>query len=172
MENTNLSYTCYVFVSNMLSDRAIGVQGAHAVAELSILGDSNYENYVRNHKRMIYLNGGSTNKNKENKGYLNSLLEEIIGLGVCKVGTFYEENVGDQLTAFAFITDERVYDHKKYPFFEEYVRDKPRIYFANGKPRYNSLEEEFPLDYERYLEGIGGEANYKLKKILGSAKTI
>lgn len=175
MENTNLSYTCYVFVSNMLSDRAIGVQGAHAVAELSILGDPNYENYVRNHKRMIFLNGGSTNKNRNAKGTLNKLLEEIMSLNVCKVGTFYEESIGDQLTAFAFVVDERINDHYTYPLFEQWLNknnSQPRIWLANGLPKYDKIEDEFPLKYEEYLDIIGGEYNYELKKILANARTI
>lgn len=170
----NLKYSCYVFVSNMLSDRAIGAQGAHAVAELSILGDENYENYVKNHKRIVFLNGGSTNKSKTYKGQLNQLYETIVGLGICKVGVFYEENVGDQMTAFALVVDERIYDHNAYPLFTEWLFQngiQSVMHLGNGKI-YKTIEEQYPLKYQEYLDLIGGEKNYEMKKILSASRTI
>lgn len=165
-----LEYSCYIFVTNQISDRAIGVQSAHAVAELSILDDENYVNYVRNHKRMVFLNGGTTNKSKNNKGTLNKLFEEILSLNVCKVGSFYEENIGDQLTAFAFIIDEKCYNHKKYPLFDKWLNKIDPDIILNDD--IDELENIYPLYFQKYLDYIGGFNRYRLKKILFKSYTI
>jgi hypothetical protein len=59
---------------------------------------------------------------------------------------FYEPDLGDQLTAFCLIIDERVFNRKKYP---EYDTD-----ILGGQ------------SYEEWVDTIGGEENVFIRNLL------
>lgn len=169
----NLELRAYGFIANNLSDKAAGIQFGHAMVELSLMGDERYEEFARHHKTFILLKGGTTNKNPKYKGTLNQLYEEIVAIGACKVAPFYEPDLGDQMTAFTFIADERVFPNR-YPDFELWLNIKyslkTRCVLGNGELKYPNIEDEYPIYFEEYLEYIGGEKNYALKKILNKSK--
>lgn len=112
----NLEYRMYGLVPYNLSPIQQGIQFGHAVVEYGLIGGAEYENWARNHKTFIILNGGTTNNNPDKFGSLNKHLETLKNLGV-KVATFTEPDLGDQLTAIVFLVDERVYNSEKYPDF-------------------------------------------------------
>ena len=117
-----LEYRMYGLVPYNLSPIQQGIQFGHAVVEYqqNTLGlepmQKIYNKWAQNDKTFIILNGGTTNSNRERLGTLNKHLSEITKMGV-KVGAFFEPDLGDQLTAFVFLVDERVFNRELYPDF-------------------------------------------------------
>ena len=100
-----------------------GIQFLHAVVEYGqtaqeIGGEvlAHYNNWANNHKTVIILNGGTTNNNVNKLGTLNNHQKSLTDNKIAFAG-FYEVDLGDQLTALAFIIDERVFNKEKYPDF-------------------------------------------------------
>ncbi len=126
---TQLKQRMYGLVPYNISPIQQGIQFGHAVVEYGLTygrghADSPYLQWARNDKTFIILNGGTTNGG--NKGSeLGTLNQSRIVLRDMKVQyeSFYEPDLGDQLTAVVFLVDERVYDYKKYPTYDEYVHD-------------------------------------------------
>ena len=73
-------------------------------------------------KPFIILNGGTTNKNENNLGTMNVNATKLYAMGV-QYSTFYEPDLGDQLTAVVFLVDERVYDYEKYPPYDYIIHE-------------------------------------------------
>ncbi len=65
-----------------------------------------YRDWADNWQTSIILNGGTTNLNPDRLGTLNKHYQTLVSNGVvCEA--FYEPDLGDQMTAFVFIVDER-----------------------------------------------------------------
>jgi hypothetical protein len=83
---------------------------------------------------------------------------------VCQ--TFYEPDLGDQLTAVVFLVDERVFNKILYPDF------KPEVLPWKGqKPsekQLSQLEAKNAENYERWVDKIGGEKNAFLREFLAA----
>jgi hypothetical protein len=77
-------------------------------------------------KTFIILNGGTTNSNPERIGTLNKTLIELTDAGVL-CASFREPDLGDQLTAFVFIVDDRAFDRETWPNY-----DGP--WYSSGQP--------------------------------------
>jgi hypothetical protein len=81
---------------------------------------------------------------------------------VCQ--SFYEPDLGDQLTAVVFLVDERVFNKTLYPDF------KPEtLPYSTKKPtekQLSHLEVKNVKNYERWVEKIGGEKNAFLRTFL------
>jgi hypothetical protein len=84
-----------------------------------------FENWSKYDKTFIVLNGGTTNTNPERPGTLNIAMEELRNRGIF-YADFYEPDLGDQLTAFVFLVDDRVFDRSTWP-------DYTGNYYADGK---------------------------------------
>jgi hypothetical protein len=72
-----------------------------------------------NWKTFIVLNGGTTNNSLISggvtpRGTLNKHLDSLWDNGI-EVGTFYEPDLGNQLTAIVFLVGEKVFNKTKYP---------------------------------------------------------
>ena len=121
-------FRMYGFVPYNLSDIQKGIQFSHALQEYNnyiidkILEDpkfidskkfSNFRKWAKEDKTVIVLDGGTTNTNKSHPGTLNKkheMLENYI-----HHEEFYEIDLGDQLTAIAFLVDDRYWNFDKYP---------------------------------------------------------
>ena len=119
----NLELRMYGLVNYQLTGIQQGIQFLHAVVEYGqtaqeIGGEvlAHYNNWANNHKTVIILNGGTTNNNVNKLGTLNNHQKSLTDNKIAFAG-FYEVDLGDQLTALAFIIDERVFNKEKYPDF-------------------------------------------------------
>lgn len=159
-------YRMYGLVPYNLSPIQQGIQYGHSVVEYGLfaneMGGETLERYLdwaNNDKVFIILNGGTTNTKIDPvvlrpKGTLNEHLVELGGNGVI-LSTFYEEDLGDQLTAVTFLVDDRVWDTKTYPDWEDAADLMNPVTI---QPKYWSRED--------WVKDIGGEKNVFLKEFL------
>lgn len=142
----------YGLVPYNISPIQQGIQFGHAVVEYGLkFGASfDYQEWARDWKTFIILNGGTTNTKTslEDGMPFGSLNKHMLTLGLdikIPFATFYEPDLGDQLTAIVFIVDERVFNKTKYP--------DPELFASQD-------------EQNMFMESIGGEANYKLREFL------
>jgi len=121
---TQLEQRMYGLVPYNISPIQQGIQFGHGVVEYGLKYGhfDDYQEWAKNDKTFIILNGGTTNVNQNNLGSLNFAATEIYSMDV-PYATFYEPDLGDQLTAVVFLVDERVYDKKKYPPYDDVMHD-------------------------------------------------
>jgi hypothetical protein len=98
-----------------------GIQFGHAVVEygLEFGNTTEYQKWAKEDKTFIILNGGTTNKsynidNGNHLGSLNNHRQLLHDEGV-QFSSFFEPDLGDQLTAVVFLVDDRVWDKKLWP---------------------------------------------------------
>lgn len=188
-----LKYRMYGLVPYNLSPIQQGIQFGHAVVEY-MMGNFDSERvdsenpcnvWAENDKTFIILNGGTTNddfeewqveKTKGNltpvRTYIGSLNnhEQWLKDNAVFHDSFYEPDLGDQLTAVVFLVDERVWDYEKYPDFEKWLFNKNGCYLPLPPGRIYSYEGSYPEDFKTYIEFIGGETNYKPREWLKQFK--
>lgn len=168
MEN-NLEYRMYGLVPYNLSPIQQGIQFGHAVVEyminfpmdLKIYNDT--KKWAREDKTFIILNGGTTNskeyRDQDNIftdgrkffGSLNNHLKLLKSKNM-KAASFYEPDLGDQLTAIVFLVDERVWDKVKYP---DFVPTNGLISSIKYQP-----------GYKQWVDSVGGPQNAWLREFL------
>jgi hypothetical protein len=132
MKKNKLEYRMYGLVPYNISPIQQGIQYGHAVDEYGIKKSkiTGYRQWVTKDKTYIILNGGTTNLNKNRLGTLNKHRETLMKNRI-PIASFYEPDLGDQLTGVCFLVDERVFDKKKYPDESEldtidWINDIPR----------------------------------------------
>jgi hypothetical protein len=124
----------YGLVPYNLSPIQQGIQFGHAVVEYSLINfeKPEYQQWAKKDKTFIILNGGTTNSRlvgsiHENYiGTLNNHEQTIFDKGI-EYASFFEPDLGDQLTAVVFLVDDRVFDKVTWPDY-----DGP--YYADGNP--------------------------------------
>lgn len=158
MKEQDLEYRMYGLVPYNISPIQQGIQFGHAVVEY-MLGRCSIalEKWSEKDKTFIILNGGTTNLGyqQEGKGSLN-LHTDQLKLNNIDVATFHEPDLGDQLTAVVFLVDERVFNKKKYPDFQDYVEQQDRAF----RMMWQSDQ------HAEWLKHIGGEKNLFLREFL------
>jgi|TARA_R110000796_G_scaffold54389_4_gene127247 hypothetical protein len=128
-----LEYRMYGLVPYNISPIQQGIQFGHAVVEYGLKhGKSNvindkvdtYTQWAKNDKTFIILNGGTTNNSPiyDKSGTLNKAKDELAQMGI-QTATFYEPDLGDQLTAVVFLVDERVWDKENYSTYD-FIKDE------------------------------------------------
>jgi hypothetical protein len=87
--------------------------------------------------------------------------------------SFNEPDLGDQLTAVVFIVDERVFNRKKYPDFEDWVIENYGDLIVGNGSSYkianeirNSKSKHDKKVYQEWIKIVGGEKNAFLKDFL------
>ncbi len=120
----------YGLVPYNLSPIQQGIQFGHAVVEYaqSNFSKGDYQMWAKHDKTFIILNGGTTNSRRFDSKYigtLNQCKEDLAKAGV-SYAEFHEPDLGDQLTAFVFLVDDRVFDRITWP-------DYNGVYYADGK---------------------------------------
>lgn len=186
----DLELRMYGLVPYNISPIQQGIQFGHAVVEYGQMAkqikskkenvQKQYDIWAKDWKTFIILNGGTTN-NKTNKDGLpyGSLNQHAILLSEARIdyASFCEPDLGDQLTAIVFIVDERVFNRKKYPDFEEWLLENYSDYIAISgsidkisKKIKKSTEQSDQKVYKKWLKMIGGEKNEFLRNFLKDFK--
>jgi len=169
-----LEYRMYGLVPYNLSPIQQAIQFGHAVVEYqqNVKGlapyESIYNKWAKTDKTFIILNGGTTNNNPEKMGSLNQHLASFYFNGII-TSEFYEPDLGDQLTAFVFLVDERVFNRTLYPDFV----GTPYPWPSNKKPTEKQMsiwQAENDRNYEKWVERIGGDNNAFLRDYLKPLK--
>ena len=169
-----LEYRMYGLVPYNLSPIQQGIQFGHAVVDYGRTADSLpphfevYKKWADKDKTFIILNGGTTNNNPERFGSLNQHMNTLRENGVI-LQEFHEPDLGDQLTAFVFLVDERVFNRTIYPDFV----GTPYPWPMNKKPtekQFSQWEAENNKNYAAWEEKIGGPKNAFLRDYLRNLK--
>ena len=140
-------YRMYSLVLRQLSPMQKGVQSAHSIIEYAnkFHKSSEYIQWVNVDKTIIVLDGGTYPELKECR-------DRLMELGI-PVASFYEEDLGNILTSISFLVEDKVWDSKSYPSYEDELDD-------------NSSESESPV----WLIVMGGKQNLELRKFLSSKR--
>jgi hypothetical protein len=141
----------YGLVPYNLSPIQQGIQFGHAVVEygLEFGTTSAYQKWAREDKTFIILNGGTTNTrfNIEDGLPLGSLNNHLLTLVLnnTQFATFFEPDLGDQLTAIVFLVDDRVFDKVAWPDFDSRnhldIHDEFQ-YYTEWKRKFAETEKE------------------------------
>ncbi len=191
----NRTYRMYGLVPYNISPIQQGIQFGHAVVEygqniklptaltkMSLNAPFVYDDWANNWKTFIILNGGTTNHKLNDEGFpFGSLNNHVIELqnNIVDVATFCEPDLGDQLTAVVFIVDERVFNRKKYPDFEDWVienygdlirGDNYTTSYKLAKKIKESNSKEDQKVYNNWIKFVGGEKNVFLRDFLKNFK--
>lgn len=139
-------YRMYGLVAYQLSNTIhAGIQFGHAVVEYANyhFHDVDYTRWAQEDKTFIILNGGTTNKSETNPGTLNQQLPILVDH--VKFATFYEPDLGDQLTAIVFLVDDRVWDRENWPDYQPTLEEAKKQ---------KEMIKNSPDDKEQILESF------------------
>ena len=138
-----------------------GIQCGHAQMEyaLQYWKDKDFQDWAKNWKTWIILNGGTSNTEgytKYNKieywGTMDKHYIQLLNNGI-KCMPFYEPDLSNSLTAIAFIVDERVFNKKDYPDFIDCLKENIFKY-EDENDAAETLEERYPLSYKEWMKTI------------------
>jgi len=167
-----------------------GIQFLHGVVEYgqkvkehgNEIASCIYNDWANNHKTVILLNGGTTNHRSGDDGLpFGSLNNHVLTLDENRIdfATFNEPDLGDQLTAVVFIVDERVFNRKKYPDFEDWVIENygelirsdyyTTSYMLAQKIKTSESKSDKKV-YEEWIKFVGGNKNVFLRDFLKNFK--
>lgn len=172
-----LEYRMYGLVPYNISPIQQAIQFGHAVVEYML--DYPPQVYpetalwAEKYKTFIILNGGTTNSSSttpdedvadypEYKGTLNNYEMELDKHRI-KYATFHEPDLNDALTAVVFLVDERVFNKKKYPDFDDYMAEQVKDSMMKALLESNQI-------YDDWVKLIGGEKNIWLRNFLSQFK--
>ena len=127
------TYRMYGLVPYNISPIQQGIQFGHAVVEygLAFGTTTEYQKWAKEDKTFIILNGGTTNKgyhleDGNHIGSLNNHRQTLWDAGI-NFASFFEPDLGDQLTAVVFLVDDRVFDKVSWP-------DYNGSFYSDGTP--------------------------------------
>lgn len=173
-----LELRMYGLVPYNISPIQQAIQFGHAVVEYGQnFRNDTYNDWADNWKTFIILNGGTTSHKTSLEdglpfGSLNNHLLTLMDNGV-EFAQFNEPDLGDQLTAVVFIVDERVFNKKKYPEFEDWVIENYGDLITGGGTSYQiaqrikeSKSKEDKKVYQEWVKLIGGDKNVFLREFL------
>jgi len=154
-----LELRMYGVIIYQLSPIQAGIQFQHAVTRYGRQYDNElYKDWADNWQTSIVLNGGNTNLNTDRLGTINKDFIELQNQNIDCVA-FYEPDLGDQMTSFCLIADERVFNKRKYPDFGFDYDEVNKLFIKNGDFGQTPTSE--------WIDSIGGNKNYFLRNYLG-----
>jgi len=176
----------YFFVPYNISPIQQAIQAGHAALEYAhkFKDDPEYIDFVENHKTWIILNGGTTSTVKLSDysgvdepylGSLDNLAHQLAQAGI-KSSKFHEPDLNTALTAVCFIADERVFNYKDYPEFDEwfcvqeYPDDTEQWTYSYMAMDPGTRSVKFPTQYKVWVDFMGGEENVFLRELLKGKK--
>lgn len=174
-----LELRMYGLVPYNISPIQQAIQFGHSVVEygLNNFNDELYQDWANNYKTFIILNGGTSNHsmNRYSENEYIGTMEinlSLLNENEIKFSTFYEPDLNDMLSAITFIVDERVFNKKKYPDFDEWLilnySDSFRV--PIDKDIIDDIKKSSNTEnnkiYQKWLNLIGGEENAFLKDFL------
>ncbi len=167
----NLEKRMYFLVMYNLKGIQQGIQCGHAQEEYSRENnkDEDFQDWSKNWKTWIVLNGGTSNEGKvglygraPEKGSMELHYDALIENGI-KVSKFHEPDLNSSLSAIALIVDERVFNKDDYPDFEGYLAKTKKDFAINFNME---ITEQYAEEYKEWKKFIGGEKNVFLKEFL------
>ena len=185
-----LELRMYGIVPYNISPIQQGIQFGHAVVEygqkMKYLGEHNqslntqYNDWADNWKTFIILNGGTSNHSinryhQTDEPFVGSMESNLVLLeqNNVEINTFYEPDLNDMLSAIVFIVDERVFNKKKYPDFEDWIIENYGdliVGDGNAYPITRRIKESNSKEdqkvYQSWVKIIGGEKNVFLRDFL------
>lgn len=185
-----LELRMYGLVPYNISPIQQAIQFGHAVVEygqkMKYLGEHNqslntqYNDWADNWKTFIILNGGTSNHSinryhQTDEPFVGSMESNLVLLeqNNIEINTFYEPDLNDMLSAIVFIVDERVFNKKKYPDFEDWIIENYGdliIGDGNAYPITRRIKESNSKEdqkvYQSWVKIIGGEKNVFLRDFL------
>jgi len=169
-----LELRMYGFVNYQLTGIQKGIQFAHAIVEygLEYSSTKEYKEWANNHKTVILLNGGTTNTNILHLGTMNILYNSLIENEI-PCSCFHEPDLGDQMSAIAFIVDERVFNRDKYPDFKDWLVSNFEFNYDKiddisniaKKIEQSTVKDDINV-FNKWLKLIGGKKNAILRDLL------
>jgi hypothetical protein len=193
--NEKLELRMYGLVPYNISPIQQAIQFGHAVVEygqrvklpqamskMSINASCIYDDWADNWKTFIILNGGTTNHRVDEQGMpFGTLNNHLLVLEENKIdfATFHEPDLGDQLTAIVFVVDERVFNRKKYPDFEDWIIENygelirsdyyTTSYMLATQIKQSTSKRDKKV-YDEWSKFVGGEKNIFLRDFLKNFK--
>ena len=158
------------------------VKMPQSLSKMNINASCVYDDWADNWKTFIILNGGTTNHRSGDDGLpFGTLNNHVLTLDENRIdfATFNEPDLGDQLTAVVFIVDERVFNRKKYPDFEEWIIEnygeliRSDYYTTSYMLAQQIKTSESNSDkkvYEEWVKFVGGNKNVFLRDFLKNFK--
>ena len=158
------------------------VKMPQSLSKMNINASCVYDDWADNWKTFIILNGGTTNHRSVDDGLpFGTLNNHVLTLDENRIdfATFNEPDLGDQLTAVVFIVDERVFNRKKYPDFEEWIIEnygeliRSDYYTTSYMLAQQIKTSESKSDkkvYEEWVKFVGGNKNVFLRDFLKKFK--
>lgn len=119
----NRTYRMYGLVPYNISPIQQGIQFGHAVVEygLEFFETPEYQAWARKDKTFMIMNGGTTNvgwdDNGNHIGTLNNYRQLLSDYDI-QFRSFFEPDLGDQLTAVVFLVDDRVWNRVAWPDYD------------------------------------------------------
>jgi len=168
MDN-NITWRMYGLVPYNISEIQKGIQFGHGVVEYAQqhFKDENYQEWAKNHKTFIILNGGTSSTMIQHLSYLNS--EDI------KNTHFLEPDLNGMMSAVVFLVSSQVFDYENYPDFYTFClknkgrNDLPQARSQFEKSQLQALAKEMDSsDYREWVEFMGGEKNIFLREFLSN----
>lgn len=129
MDKENLELRLYGFVPYNISAIQAGIQYGHSAIEYSLnyFSDEDYQDWARNWKTFIILNGGTSETMKLH-------LESLKSAGI-KHASFNEPDLNDMLTGITCLVNEKVFNRDKYPDFLKYLENRAPGHFYNKESK-------------------------------------
>lgn len=158
-----LELRMYFFVPYNISEIQKGIQSLHAAQQYCYTyhDEPQFIDFIQNWKTVIILNGETTNTDTdfEDKplGILNQIVDKLMDNDI-KFDYFIEPDLNNALTAVCFICDERVFNKKKYPDFQNYMT-------LNGNE-----DSDVDTEYKAWVRLIGGVKNAFLRELIQDKK--
>jgi len=127
----NIELRLYGFVPYNVSAIQAGIQFGHSLVEYSLnyFNDEDYQNWAKNWKTVIILNGGTSETMKLH-------LESLKNAGI-KHASFNEPDLNDMLTGITFLVNEKVFNREKYPDFLKYLENRAPGHFFDKNFKIN-----------------------------------
>ena len=169
MEEIKPELRMYFFVPYNIMPIQKGIQAGHCAEQYAYKyrNDPEWEKYVTEFKTWIILNGGTMNDSPiiEVRGSMDQLLDQVKESGI-KYATFNEPDLNNGLSAICFICDEKVFDKKNYPYYEDWAAEEiyNRTHRNGVRLGIHVTMPDEPTD--EYIELIGGEQNMFKKELI------
>lgn len=171
MEEKKLERRLYFLTMYNILEIQKGIQCGHAQMEYALMywNDEDFQDWAKNWKTWIILNGGTSNDGRQTHYGLETMLgtmEDHLATLVqnnIKVALFKEPDLNYCLTSIAFLVDERVFNREDYPDFPQYLAKKNNDFSYTFNM---DLEAQYANEYKEWVEFVGGEKNVFLKTFL------
>lgn len=158
MKDNRYEWRMYSLVMYNISSMQKGVQTVHSCLEYAnrYKDSESLKQYIQEDKTLIILDGGTSS---DLKNLFDMLCENDI-----EFARFIEPDLNDSITSVCFLADERVWDRKNYPDYEDWlVMCGKSVMFLMSNPSQPLVESEL---YQDWVQFVGGAKNVFLRELI------